>query len=179
VRPAAAPAEHRDLSLDLVLYAGPRWLTGALPDSTFGGAIGATLSAHPTLAVDVSALFAGVVSSELAGNRASAWLAGGQALGCAQLELGRATVQGCLGASAAACRVDSAQSRSDTLLWSSAQMRAALHWPNDAVVSVRLFAQGHLNLVRPGLRVDGRSERLTPAWLGATLGIDLLFALFR
>jgi hypothetical protein len=182
-RTPSRPAEHGARpGPSLAVYLGPRWLIAALPAPAFAGTLGANLQLVPAFALDLSALLGTFAESELASYRTRGSLTGGLLLGCAQLEVGRASLQGCLGGGAADCRVDSTRgdgvSSSANLLWAFTALRIGLRWPNDGVVSARFSAQVHLNLVRPGLRLEDRSEQRVPARVGASLGIDLLFKLF-
>jgi hypothetical protein len=52
-----------------------------------------------------------------------------------------------------------------------------LRWPREGWVAVRLVAQGHVNLTRANLEVDGSTARLETWPAGATFGLELLLAL--
>ena len=108
-------------------------------------------------------------------------LTGGELLGCSVLRFGNFAAQGCVGAVAAACEASGesypVRFPAATVLWAASTARLALRWPDARRVSVRLVAQGHVNMVRPELRVDGSSEQLAPAWLGASVGLDMLVSL--
>jgi hypothetical protein len=160
------------------LHVGGRGLAHALPSPVWLGTLGIELWFDRQFAIDLSALASTIGDSRLAGAHAETWLAGGELLGCSALKLRDFEAQGCVGAVLAACRA-SGQGYSDkfpaaTLLWAASTLRLALRWPAADRVSVRFVIQGHVNVVRPELRINGSSEQLYPFWLGGSAGLDLI-----
>ena len=162
-------------------YIGARGLTHALPAPVWVGALGAELWIGRTASIDGSILASTLGNSELAGGRARTRLLGGELLGCRALRFDDFAFQGCVGAAAAACFAagrDYVRVFPDaTLLWAAGLARLALRWPDRHSVSLRVFMQGHVNWMRPVLRVDPTNERAYPFWLGASGGLDLIVSL--
>jgi hypothetical protein len=165
----------------VALHAGGRWLAGALPSPVWTGALGAELAFGELFAIDGSAIASTAADSTLAGASARTHLIGGELLGCTARGLGDFAAQGCLGAVVAACEASGEDFPvplpSSTVLWAATAARLALRWPAAQRVSVRLAVEGHVNMVRPELRVDGSRARLSPSVLGGSAGLDLLVSL--
>jgi hypothetical protein len=165
----------------LQLHVGGRWLTQALPVSVWALAAGVTVDVSRVLSIDVGALTSAVGQSRLAGGRARAqMLAGLEALGCAGIPVFALGLQACGGATIAmveANGADYAVRRGVTLVWAAGLARLMLRWPREGWVAVRLVAQGHVNLTRANLEVDGSTARLETWPAGATFGLELLLAL--
>jgi hypothetical protein len=163
------------------LHVGGRWLAHALPTPVWTIALGAELWLSRQFAVDMSAIASTIGNSTLAGARAESSLAGGELLGCGALGFDDFAAQGCVGASMAACRATGLDYPhpfpAATLLWAATTARLALRWPEKSWISLRVIVQGHVNLVRPELRVDGSRERLYPFWLGGSGGLDVIASL--
>jgi hypothetical protein len=163
------------------LHVGGRWLAHALPTPVWTIALGAEFWLSPQLAVDISAIASTIGNSTLAGARAESSLTGGELFGCGALAFDDVAAQGCVGASMAACRATGLDYPrpfpAATLLWAATTARLALRWPEKSWISLRVIVQGHVNLVRPELRVDGSSEQLYPFWLGGSGGLDVIASL--
>ena len=180
-REASPPAASKPGSVHAQLHFGGRWLAHALPSPVWTGALGVELWFGPRIAVDMSAFTSTIADSTLAGSRAETRLTGGELLGCSAVKFGTLAAEGCLGAAAAACRAAGhgypVAYPAATLPWAAGAARFALRWPDAQTVFLRLVMQGHVNVVRPELRVYGSTEQLHPAWLGALAGLDVIVAL--
>jgi hypothetical protein len=110
-------------------------------------------------------------------------LLGGELFGCTAWKFARFVAQGCLGATAAACHIRAegypvpVEQPLPWRLWAASAARLALRWPDEGAFAVRLLLQGHVNLVRPELRVDGSTRTLYPARVGGSVGVDMILAL--
>jgi len=147
--------------------------------SVFAGAIGAELDGTRW-----GVLLTGFASAEttyrLANGTGRAYLLGGEALACAGTSLASLGARTCLGAATAAFHAYGEsydQNLPSTRLWAAAVGRLALRWPERAPVSLRLWLQGHFNITRPTLKVEGASERLAVGNLGGGVGLDLVLHL--
>jgi hypothetical protein len=178
----ADPARRAHVRGPIVeLHAGGRWLAEALPAPLWLGALGVEVWLNRTIAIDGAAIASTLASSTLAGAGARTRLTGGELLGCSVLRFGRFATEGCFGAIAGACdaygEAYPVRFPRATLPWVATTARVALRWPDESRVSLRFVLQGHVTIVRPGLEVDGSSERLDPAWLGGSAGLDVLVSL--
>ncbi|MET0390967.1 MAG: hypothetical protein ABW321_33660 [Polyangiales bacterium] len=174
---ARQPADHVGVHLHL----GGRWLNQALPAPVWVGALGAELWLSRHFAIDLAGFASTLGDSAFGRARAQAWLTGGELLGCAGFRVGPVAAQGCLGATAAACRASGVdfpvEFPAATLLWAATLARFSLRWPAERTWSIRLSAQSHVSIVRPELRADGASERLSASLVGGLVGLDVMFAL--
>jgi hypothetical protein len=180
--PSATTHSLRDGSgTALRLHVGARWMAEALPVPIWAGAGGITVELSRQLSIDASVVASALGQTALAGGRARAkLLAGLEALGCAGTPVGPLWLQTCAGATAAmyeASGADYLVRREATLLWAAGLARLMLRWPQDSFLSLRVVTQGHVNITRAKLLVDGSGASLQPAWVGVTLGIELLLAL--
>ena len=179
--PDIAPVNEAGATTPFVhLHLGARGLAHGSPSPVWVGALGAELWLTPHIGIDLSAIASSVGTSTLAGARAETQLAGGELLGCGAFGVGDFAAEGCVGASIATCRATGdypMRYPSASLLWAASAVRLALRWPNDSWISLRIFLQGHVNLVRPELQVAGSSERLYPFWLGGSAGLDAVVSL--
>ena len=168
-------------SLGLQFQLGARWLTEALAFPVWAGSLGVALPLSENIAVALSALASTLGTTSFEGGQARGRLYGLEAMGCGSLPLGPAALDLCAGATFAACDVSGRlypMARPDTtLLWAAGLARVALRWPASSTFSLRLFAQGHVNLSRPTLQVERASRDLQPAWLGVSLGLELVISL--
>jgi hypothetical protein len=164
--------------MDLRPHLGGRWQGEALPSAVWLGALGVELWLTRRFAIDLSGFVSTLSNSKFESARVRAWMGGGELFGCAAWKLGSFAAQGCIGAFAAACRARGRnyplERPGATLLSAGSAARVALRWPDDEVLSLRLLAQGHVNLVRPEFKVDGSDGRLHPFWLGALVGLDVI-----
>jgi hypothetical protein len=163
------------------LHLGARGLAEAVPSSVWTGVLGLELWFNPQIAVDLSAMTSTTGEAEFAPGRIDARLTGAELLGCAAWKLGSFAPQGCLGVIAAAAR---ARGRdfpvpfaAQMTLWAATTARLGLRWPAESLISLRLLVQGHVNVVRPELRVRGATGRLSPSWVGGSLGLDAVFTI--
>jgi hypothetical protein len=171
----------REPGLGFRLQLGVRWITAALPFSVWAGSLGVALVTSEHFSIAVSALASTAGETSFATGTALGRLYGLEAIGCSSLGLGPAALELCAGAAAAACDVsgrDYPMARPDTtLLWAAGLARVALRWPAASTFSVRLFAQGHINISRPTLEVERATSTLKPGWIGMTAGLELVLSL--
>jgi hypothetical protein len=165
----------------LQLHVGGRWLTQALPVPVWALAAGIVVSVSRVVSIDVGALTSTVGQTRLSGGRARAQLlAGLEALGCGAIPVFGLGLQACSGAALAMIEANGADyvvRRGVTLVWAAGLARLMLRWPREGWLSVRLVAQGHVNMTRARLLVDGSTARLEPWPVGASVGLELLLAL--
>jgi hypothetical protein len=135
------------------------------------------------VSVSVAALFAPGVEVELGTAGASSSLLGGRALGCLGSAPRGLRLEGCAGAAGGAVFASgkgaTLEKRSEpTVGWVAAVLRAAVSVPAHEAIGVRLALDGHYNLVRPGLMVEGTPavERVVGA-LGLAASLEVWFAL--
>lgn len=162
-------------------YAGGRRLVEALPWSIWVVTGGAAIQVTRSWAVELGVLASPPSAARLGGGTVTAWLAGGELLACLSAAFGRAEAGACLGFNAGGRRFQGRgfpqRQPADLGLWAAGTARLAAQWPLVGPVSLRIVAQGQLNLTRPELQVRGVGIVDSTGPVGAALGADLLFAL--
>jgi hypothetical protein len=163
------------------LHLGAHFIAEALPFPVWSGAIGVELPLGPQLALSVSGVASLTGEAQLAGHGARGRLLGLLLLACRSMPLGALSLAGCAGAGFAAADVsgrDYPLPRPDTtLLWAAGLARIAARWPASGPLSLRVLVQAQVNVSRPELHVDGATESLRTAIIGATAGLELVAAL--
>lgn len=162
-------------------YAGGRYVGEALPWGVWLGAAGLDLAVAGPVSISVGGFGSAVGETAFGGGRLRGALFGGEVLACAGNSGHALTVSACLGSALAMGHVSARgyyeNLPADRVAWSAALARAGLRWPSRDRLSLRLFAQLQVNLVKPELRVAGHSRSAAAASVGGTLGVDLVVGL--
>jgi len=179
----APPSAAVERAADFVAwraFAGARWLVQAFPDGVFAGSLGVEVQ-RGGFSVAFAGLVGPVASFGLAGHRARISWAGAELLGCRVGGLAGFGIQGCLGMGGAAFSAVgegyATSVRAPLRAWAAALGRVALRWPEASVLALRLSVQGHVNLARPIVAVEGTTARLEVGMLGGSAGLDVLVEL--
>jgi hypothetical protein len=181
-RSRTAPVDHEEPSADADrtralaanVYAGAGWLIEGLPWFVWTGLLGTRLSLSRRFALDATLLGSPPSDLSVATGDVRGWLAGATFSGCMEHTAGAVSLHGCVGILGSVCRIigrgyDRPYPAAN-VPWIAGAVRLAADWPHQAPVMLRLLAQGHANMVRPELRVDGSTEVERTAPFGALLG---------
>ena len=161
------------------LFAGGQALLFSLPAPVWLGVAGVEL-ARDGLSLQLGGIGGGLSGLALGRGRADLSLAGGELHGCGGTTAADLHAQLCLGVMGAGVFASGegfAANRSATSAWGALTMAAALRWPRYGKLALRLSVRGLFNAMRPELVVDGTSERLLLARLGASGRLELIFSL--
>lgn len=178
----ATPSAPRELTI--APFVGAGLLLEVLLEPAFALHAGSELRLGPLVSVSVAGLFAPGRDVDVGRGRASSSLLGGRALGCLGSEPRGLRFEGCAGAAAGAVFASGEEGDAlekpgnPTVGWLAGVLRAAASFPADGTLGARLAVDGHLNLVRPGLRVEGTApvERVVEH-VGLAASLELWFAL--
>lgn len=157
-RPWVRPSEK------VMVYAGAALLFEAVPRS--GGVpalvLGGEYAVLPALRVSLGGLVSAERQSSFEGGGVESQLFGGQAAACGNVPFHSLIVLGCTGLSVAYVRAEGlgyGERLTDAMVWFAGRLRGALEFPSSGAVALRLGADGHVNFIRPEVRVqrEGRT----------------------
>jgi hypothetical protein len=178
------PSPLPSLALELGGHAGAIAVLEVLPGVAFAGLLGADVQLPMGVRLSLSAIGSLPQEDEALGARVESRLLLGRLLGCVELGGSALAVEGCGGALAGAVFAEGlgyASTRSTELAYMGLVVRAALRYPAQGVLSVRLALDGLLPLVRPSYAVreppNGGLATATPAPIGAALALEFVLAL--
>ena len=164
--------------LSFQLYAGGQGVLLSLPAPIWMGALGVEMSFGHT-SVQLGGLAGLVDELPLGRGRARLELAGGELYACEGTGLADLHAQLCLGVMGAGLRAQGtgfAADRRGNSGWGAAALAAAVRWPREAKLSLRLSLRGLYSFVRPQLVVEEATEQALAAF-GASARLELIFSL--
>lgn len=161
------------------VYLGGQALWFALPQTVWLGALGLEL-AKGAASLQLGGLGGGSQDLAIGRGTASLRFVGAELLGCGVAAIADVAAQLCAGVMGVAVLARGHgfdESRRATSAWGAATLVMAARWPRESWLGVRLSVRGLYSVVQPELQVLGTTEQLRPAHIGASTGLDLIFAL--